>query len=77
MPTFEALNGGDWTELVSNDEDLEQRLISQGLKSQKSVSITWDDANLFFLSCIHLPRWPTDAFGSGAFKRKIWEISIW
>ena len=55
VPTFEALSGGDWTELVSNDEDLEQRLTSQGLESpEKRESITWDDANLFFLSCIHL-----------------------
>ena len=55
IPTFEALTGGDWTELVSNDEDLEQRLTSQGLESpEKRDSITWDDANLFFLSCIHL-----------------------
>ena len=32
IPAFEALSGGDWTELVSNDEDLEQRLTSQGLE---------------------------------------------
>lgn len=55
VTTFEALSGGDWTELVSNDEDLEQRLNSQGLESpEKRESITWDDANLFFLSCIHV-----------------------
>ena len=54
-PAFDALSGGNWSELVSNDEELEQRLISQGLESpQKRESITWDDANLFFLSCIHL-----------------------
>jgi len=55
IQTFDALNGGDWKNLVSNDEDLRNRLVSQGLESpEKRDSITWDDANLFFLSCIHL-----------------------
>ena len=57
IPTFEALSGGNWTDLVSEDEELEQRLVSQGLESpRKRESITWDDANLFFLSCIHLTQ---------------------
>ena len=41
--------------LAFSDEDLRNRLVSQGLESpEKRDSITWDDANLFFLSCIHL-----------------------
>lgn len=54
-PTFDALSGGDWSNLISNDEELKLRLESQGVDSpEKRDSISWDDANLFFLSCIHL-----------------------
>ena len=54
-PTFDALSGGDWSNLISNDEELKLRLESQGVDSpEKQDSISWDDANLFFLSCIHL-----------------------
>ena len=42
IPAFEALSGGNWTDLVSEDEELEQRLVSQGLESpRKRESITW------------------------------------
>ena len=54
-PAFEALTGGNWSELISNDEELKQRLITQGITApEKRSDIKWDDANLFFLSCIHL-----------------------
>ena len=49
----EALISGAWEDLISNDDDLRIRLIIQGAKTPESrESITWDDANLFFLSCI-------------------------
>lgn len=55
VSTFDALSGGDWSKLISNDDDLKQRLESQGVDSpEKRENISWDDSNLFFLSCIHL-----------------------
>ena len=49
----EALMSGAWKELISNDDDLRIRLITQGVKNPEDrESIIWDDANLFFLSCI-------------------------
>ena len=52
-PVYDALNGGDWSGMVRNDDDLLIRLVSQGVENpEKRASIPWDDANLFFLSCL-------------------------
>ena len=49
----DALLSGSWKDLVSSDDELRIRLITQGVKTpEKRESISWDDANLFFLSCI-------------------------
>lgn len=51
----ESLILGGWDRVVKNDQDLENRLISQGIENpQERDSIPWDDANLFFLSCVKL-----------------------
>ena len=51
----EALTGGDWSEVVKKDDELQSRLKSQGIETPtERQSITWDDANLFFLSCVKL-----------------------
>jgi len=50
-----ALDGGDWENLIQNDDELLKRLESQGVADPKErSSIEWDDANLFFLSCLDL-----------------------
>jgi len=52
-PVFNALNGGDWGKMIDNDGDLLIRLVAQGVENPvKRSSIPWDDANLFFLSCL-------------------------
>ena len=52
-PVFNALNGGDWGKVIDNDGDLLIRLVAQGVENPvKRSSIPWDDANLFFLSCL-------------------------
>ena len=52
-PVFNALNGGDWSKMIDNDGDLLIRLVAQGVENPvKRSSIPWDDANLFFLSCL-------------------------
>ncbi|MDP6864703.1 MAG: hypothetical protein QGG96_04750 [Candidatus Poseidoniaceae archaeon] len=52
-----ALLNDTWPELISNDDDLLIRLASQGIAdASKRENIPWDDANLFFLSCIELNR---------------------
>lgn len=53
----QALLSGTWSELISNDDELLIRLASQGIADASSRDkIPWDDANLFFLSCIELDR---------------------
>jgi hypothetical protein len=52
-PVYNALNGGDWKSMVEDDDELLIRLASQGVPNPTDrTSISWDDANLFFLSCI-------------------------
>jgi len=49
----EALLSGAWADLISNHDDLRIRLLTQGAKTpEKRETISWDDANLFFLLCI-------------------------
>ena len=48
---FSALTDGDWNSMIANDEELQARLISQGVENPEDRnSIKWDDANIFFLS---------------------------
>ena len=50
-----ALDGGDWENLIQDDDELMKRLESQGVADPTDrSSIEWDDANLFFLSCLDL-----------------------
>jgi len=57
FPVHSALDGGDWTQMVREDDDLTIRLVSQGIeKPENRSSIPWDDANLFFLSCLDTTR---------------------
>ena len=52
---FSALTDGDWNSMIANDEELQARLISQGVENPEDRnSIKWDDANIFFLSCVAL-----------------------
>ncbi len=52
---FSALINDAWAEFISSDDDLRTRLKSQGVEEPENRdSITWDDANLFFLSCVYL-----------------------
>ena len=54
-PVHTALCGGDWKGLIHNDVQLKERLISQGVENPEDrSSIRWDDANIFFLSCVDL-----------------------
>ncbi len=54
-PVHRALGGGDWDKVVQEDKELEMRLRSQGVETPfDRNSISWDDANLFFLSCVKL-----------------------
>ena len=54
---FSTIQNGNWTELIENDVDLRIRLVSQGVSNPEDKStITWDDANLFFLSCLDLTK---------------------
>ncbi|MAS57993.1 MAG: hypothetical protein CMA37_05240 [Euryarchaeota archaeon] len=56
-PVHKALTGGDWAKVVQEDEELESRLKSQGVETPtERDSISWDDANLFFLSCVKLSQ---------------------
>ena len=49
------LGGGDWKSLIASDEELKERLQSQGVENPEDRdSIKWDDANIFFLSCVAL-----------------------
>ncbi|MBB70700.1 MAG: hypothetical protein CMB28_06310 [Euryarchaeota archaeon] len=50
-----ALLNGGWESLILNDVELKKRLESQGVeRPEDRSSIKWDDANIFFLSCIAL-----------------------
>ena len=50
-----ALLNGGWESLILNDVELKTRLESQGVeRPEDRSSIKWDDANIFFLSCIAL-----------------------
>ena len=50
-----ALLNGGWESLILNDLELKKRLESQGVeRPEDRSSIKWDDANIFFLSCIAL-----------------------
>jgi hypothetical protein len=52
---YSALQDGDWKSLILNDEELKERLQSQGVENpEERSSIKWDDANIFFLSCVAL-----------------------
>tara|TARA_B100000401_G_scaffold300791_1_gene206576 strand:+ start:1022 stop:1657 length:636 start_codon:yes stop_codon:yes gene_type:complete len=52
---YSALINGDWKSLILNDEELKKRLESQGVENPEDrSSIKWDDANIFFLSCVAL-----------------------
>ena len=54
-PAFAAISGNGWSKLIANDSELRSRLESQGVDNpEQRDSISWDDANLFFLSCIQL-----------------------
>ena len=54
-PAFAAISGNGWSKLIANDSELRSRLESQGVDNpEQRHSISWDDANLFFLSCIQL-----------------------
>ena len=54
---FSTIQNGNWAELIENDVDLRIRLVSQGVSNPEDKStITWDDANLFFLSCLDLTK---------------------
>ena len=49
------LDGGDWKSLIASDGELKDRLQSQGVENPEDrSSIKWDDANIFFLSCVAL-----------------------
>ncbi len=44
---------GDWKSFVDGDDDLRIRLVEQGVKNPDNRNeIPWDDANLFFISCV-------------------------
>ena len=52
---YSALINGHWKSLILNDEELKKRLESQGVENPEDrSSIKWDDANIFFLSCVAL-----------------------
>ena len=53
LPVYTALNGGNWKLLIQSDDELRIRLVSQGVSDPEDrLSMNWDDANLFFISCI-------------------------
>ncbi len=52
---YSALLDGDWKSLILSDGELKERLQSQGVENPEDrSSIKWDDANIFFLSCVDL-----------------------
>ena len=56
-PVYDALNGGDWKSLLEQDDELRIRLAAQGVPNPEDrTTMSWDDANLFFASCIDLTR---------------------
>ena len=57
VSVFDALSGGDWEKLITEDDDLLIRLLNQGVENPEDrEKIVWDDANLFFLSCVELTK---------------------
>ena len=57
IDVFNALDGGNWKSLIDNNDDLLIRLLSQGVTDPKDrKSMQWDDANLFFISCIEITK---------------------
>ena len=57
LDVYSALDGGDWKLMINNHDELRIRLVSQGIEDPETrSSMTWDDANLFFVSCIDLTR---------------------
>ena len=52
-PVFNALENNCWKDVVLEDDELRIRLASQGVPNPEDrSSMKWDDANLFFVSCI-------------------------
>lgn len=52
-PVFNALENNCWKDVVLKDDELRIRLASQGVSNPEDrSSMKWDDANLFFVSCI-------------------------
>tara|TARA_B110000444_G_scaffold241016_1_gene256964 strand:- start:2170 stop:2805 length:636 start_codon:yes stop_codon:yes gene_type:complete len=57
IDVYSALDGGDWKSMINNHDELRIRLVSQGVADPEDRStMTWDDANLFFVSCVDLTR---------------------
>ena len=54
---YSALDGGNWKKMINNHDELRIRLVSQGIADPENrSSMSWDDANLFFVSCTDLTR---------------------
>ena len=57
QPVMSAIDCGDWQVLIETDDDLRILLLKQGVEEPMNrSSIKWDDANLFFLSCLKQDR---------------------
>ncbi len=70
-PLDEALSYGNWATIIQEDDDLRIRLIEQGVKDPENrSSISWDDANLFFLSCVDLKDGKPFPLEAGVSKEK-------
>ena len=73
---LESATSGDskaWEELIMNDKELEQRLLSQGIVDPaERTSITWDDATLLFIGCVELSKdGKPMPIGDGILREKI------
>ena len=67
----EALTFGNWATVVQQDDDLRIRLIDQGVQDPENrSSISWDDANLFYLSCVELKDGKPFPLEAGVSKEK-------
>ena len=67
----EALEFGDWQTAIDNDDNLRIRLLEQGVDNPENRdSIKWDDANLFFLSCVELKNGKPAPLEAGVSKEK-------
>ena len=70
-PVYSALLGGDWKSLIASDGELKERLQSQGVENPEDrSSIKWDDANIFFLSCVALSPIGQPLPLEGEYRRK-------